>query len=234
MNDRTKPDEPSHAHDAQAAHKPTQPYRIHIDKGLFEIATPTVTGRELLRLAGKNPPEQFGLYMRVPGAQPRRVAIDESIDLGRPGVERFITLPLDQTEGLGLRRDFALPAEDQSWLESLGLRYELVKEGGVLRVVLYGLPVPAGYNLDMVDANVRIESGYPDSQIDMVYFHPSLSRADGRPINALCSDTFDGKTWQRWSRHRTAANPWRSGVDSLATHFALVGAWLERELAKVA
>lgn len=131
-----------------------------------------------------------------------------------------------------MRRDFALPEEDEEWLEDLGLPYELVNEGGVLRVVVCDWPVPATYNESRVTVNVRIDPGYPDAQIDMAYFYPPLARQDGKAIGALATDSFDGKTWQRWSRHRTPANPWRPGIDNLATHFGLVEDWLERELEK--
>ncbi len=131
-----------------------------------------------------------------------------------------------------MRRDFQLPEEDRDWLEARGTPFECVKENGVLRVVLHSLGLPVGYQVGEVAANVRIDAGYPDTQIDMVYFYPPLQRQDGRPINALATDNFDGKVWQRWSRHRTPANPWRPGVDGLATHFALVNDWLEREFRK--
>lgn len=207
-------------------------FKIQIDKQMLETRDPTPTGRQLLELAGKRPPEQFGLYLKPKGGQPKRIGLDEHVDLREPGVERFVTLPLDQTEGLGLRSQFALPEEDINWLEGQQLRYELVEEGGVLRVVMYDIPIPAGYNVSAVTANVRIDAGYPDTQIDMVYFFPALARIDGRAIGALSSDTFDGKSWQRWSRHRTPANPWRPGIDNLGTHFSLVQEWLARELKK--
>jgi hypothetical protein len=207
-------------------------YRVQIDKQIFEIANPNPTARELLILAGKTPAEQYALYLKRKGGQPERLSLDQRVDLADPGIERFVTLPLDQTEGLGGRQDFDLPGEDREWLDDLGLRYELVREGGVLRVVIHGWPVPLGYNLAIVTANVRIEPGYPDVQIDMVYFDPPLARADGRPIGALATDSFDGKVWQRWSRHRTPANPWRPGIDNLAAHFVLVSDWLQRELTK--
>lgn len=76
-----------------------QSYRIQIDKSHFDVANPTPTGRDLLVLAGKNPPEQYGLYLKVRGGQPQRVGLDEKVDLRSPGVEKFVTLPLDQTEG---------------------------------------------------------------------------------------------------------------------------------------
>ena len=131
-----------------------------------------------------------------------------------------------------MRRQFALPAEDMEWLEGLGKPFELVSEGGALRVVIPELAVPAGYNMPTVAVNVRIEPGYPDAQIDMAYFYPALALTNGRALGAISPDAFDGKTWQRWSRHRTPANPWRPGIDNLATHFALVQDWLERETRK--
>lgn len=212
--------------------RPPQVYKVQIDKTVHETTNPSPTGRQLLELAHKEPVEQFGLYMKGKGGQPVRVQLDQHVDLTDPGIERFLTLPLDQTEGRDLRRQFSLPSDDEEWLASLGLRHELVSDGGILRVVVYDFPVPAGFNLEKVAVNVRIEPGYPDAQIDMAYFHPALARADAQAIGALATDDFDGKTWQRWSRHRTPANPWRPGVDNLSTHFALINDWLERELRK--
>lgn len=76
-----------------------QVYRIQIDKDHFELGNPTPTGRELLVLAGKNPPEQYGLYLKLKGGQPQRIGLESKVDLREPGVEKFVTLPLDQTEG---------------------------------------------------------------------------------------------------------------------------------------
>ena len=55
----------------------------------------------------RNRAEDFAIYRKIKGGQPERIALDEKVDLSRPGVERFLTLPLDQTEGLGARREFA-------------------------------------------------------------------------------------------------------------------------------
>ena len=206
-------------------------FRIQIDKTFHDVDTPVTTVAALLTLAGKLPVEQYALYLKGKAGQPRRLDPKEKIDLRQPGVERFVTLPLDQTEGLGTaRRQFALPEEDQDWLEALGLEYELVAEAGALRVIIRRWPVPAGYNVAAVDVNVRIETGYPDTQIDMAYFSPPLALQTARQIPALCDDPFDGLVWQRWSRHRTPANPWRPGIDCLSTHFGLIDDWLVREL----
>jgi hypothetical protein len=228
-------------------------YKLRIDKGEYESTRPVLTGRELLILAGKNPPEGFQIFQKS-GSTLIEIKLDDPVDLRKPGVDRFVTLPLDQTEGevavagdeaISLpaerreqRRHFRLPEHDEEFLDSLGLDWETVREklpdGVILRLVIYDYPVPAGYTVAKVTLYLRIEPTYPDTQIDMVYFLPHLQRRDGRAIGALASEDFDGKTWQRWSRHRTNANPWRAGVDDVSTHLAAVDHWLTRELAKAA
>ena len=130
------------------------------------------------------------------------------------------------------RRHFRLPADDEAFLDASGYRWETVIEAGVPRLVIYGYLVPAGYTTAVVDLNLRIENGYPDTQIDMVYVTPPLVKASGGSIAALSSDQFDGRSWQRWSRHRTGANPWRPGIDNVETHLAAVQHWFMREIGR--
>lgn len=129
-----------------------------------------------------------------------------------------------------MRRMFELPEDDRRFLDGkLNLPWEAVELGGVRRLVIHDYAIPAGYNVTKASLYFMLVGGYPGSQIDMVYFHPALARADGRPINALSPDPFDGRTWQRWSRHRTAENPWIDGQDSIETQLVLVDDWLARE-----
>jgi hypothetical protein len=74
-------------------------YKIVVDKGHYETTDPTPKARDILNLAGRTPVEQFGLYLKEKGQQPKRIGLDEIVDLREPGTERFVTLPLDQTEG---------------------------------------------------------------------------------------------------------------------------------------
>lgn len=131
-----------------------------------------------------------------------------------------------------MRQQFHLPSDDEEYLNARSLSWETVISNRVQRVIVYDFPVPPGYDRHNVGLNLRIETGYPDAQIDMVYFHPPLARSDGRPIKAVKTEQFDGKEWQRWSRHRSAANPWRPGIDCIATHLGLVEEWLKKELTK--
>lgn len=130
------------------------------------------------------------------------------------------------------RRQFQMPEADVDHLTARGLRWETLVEGGARWLLVHDFPVPAGYNAGSVTAAVAISPGYPDAQLDMVYFHPPLARRDGRAIGALSAQGIDGKSFQRWSRHRTGVNPWRPGEDDLSSHLALVEHWLEREFTK--
>jgi len=131
-----------------------------------------------------------------------------------------------------VRRDLNLPERDVEYLDSLGLPWETVRDGRLGRVLVHDYAIPQGFKPDATTACLKLEPGYPETEIDMVYFFPHLTRVDGRPVARLAADQFDGKSWQRWSRHRTPQNPWRRGVDDISTHMQLVRFWLERELSK--
>lgn len=121
-------------------------------------------------------------------------------------------------------------------VEYLGLQHpgwESLRIGATNWLLIARFAVPAGYTVTETSVALRIESGYPDTQIDMAYFCPSLCRLDGKSIPATDStESIDGKSFQRWSRHRTAQNPWRPGVDDVSTHLAQVQHWLVREFQK--
>ncbi|ACV25476.1 multiubiquitin domain-containing protein [Kangiella koreensis] len=204
-------------------------WRFRVDKNNFTVDSPSITGREILIMAGKTPVEQYLLILSGHG-QPKEISLDEKIDLSQPGIERFRTLERECREGFQGRKDFQLPSEDTEFLEASGLQWETTTEGRVMRVVIYNYPVPDGYNVSEVDMYLRIDTSYPDTQIDMFYVYPALSLVSGHTIKALATESFDGRIWQRWSRHRANQNVWRPGVDCIETHLALVNQCLTREV----
>ena len=130
---------------------------------------------------------------------------------------------------MGLRRDFDLLPQDETFLEEYGLPWESIADGSQW-VLIHEFPTHDGYNQPRVTAAIRMETGYPNVGLNMVYFFPALVRKDGRPIGATqAKQVIDGKTYQRWSRHRAGQNPWRAGVDGLDTHVFLIEDWLARE-----
>lgn len=203
-------------------------FLLKIDRKKYKWGRVSITGRELLELAGKIPVEKFQINQRFRFNRVEQVELDERVDLATCGVERFLTLPLDQTEGKP-QRAFQLPEEDVSFLNVLENEWETVMEGGRQWLIIRGVNVPDGYSSGIVDVALMVAPGYPTSQIDMAYFSPPLSREDGQSIRALSNQQIEGKTYQRWSRHRTGQNPWRPGIDNISTHFLLVKNWLVRE-----
>lgn len=131
------------------------------------------------------------------------------------------------------RRDFDLLPEDERFLDDYGLEWETVIDGSRW-ILVHGFPSQhEGYVHQAVTIAVRLETGYPDVALDMVYVHPPLARRDGQPIAATGAlQVVAGIQYQRWSRHRTAQNPWRPGSDGLGTHIFLIEDWFAREFEK--
>lgn len=166
----------------------------------------------LKALAGV-PPETYDVYLEVRGGgQDVLIRDGDLIDLGKPGIERFITLIRDTTEGL-----LALPDADERYLSSHGMVFEMVSDGAHTGVIFKQLPLPAGkFNHAAADVLVLLPPGYPDVAPDMFYCDPWLTlQSVGRyPTCADQAHAFQGRSWQRWSRHNTA---WRPGIDGLHT-----------------
>lgn len=74
-------------------------YVIRVDKTKFTVEVTSMTGREILTLAGKTPPEQCKLTQKMHGGAAKTIGLDDTVDFTEPGVERFMTLKRDQTEG---------------------------------------------------------------------------------------------------------------------------------------
>lgn len=74
-------------------------YKIRVNGNPITVDHPIVTGRQVLELAGLTPPENYTLRLKAAGQQPRKIGLDEKVDLRGPGVEKFKALPRDQTEG---------------------------------------------------------------------------------------------------------------------------------------
>ena len=133
---------------------------------------------------------------------------------------------------MSLRRQFDLLPQDREFLDEFGLSWETIVDGSQW-VLVHDFPTHEGYNHPCATAAIRLETGYPRTELNMVYFFPALARIDGKMIGATeATQAIDGKTFQRWSRHRTKQNPWKVDRDNLGTHVFLVEDWLAREFEK--
>lgn len=131
------------------------------------------------------------------------------------------------------RRDFDLLPEDEQFLDDYGLEWETVLDGSQWVIINKFSSQDEGYNHPHVTIAIRLETGYPNTALDMVYVYPPLARRDGQPIGATqATQQIAGQVYQRWSRHRTAQNPWRPGHDGVGTHVFLIEDWFAREFEK--
>lgn len=73
-------------------------YRIRIDRELYVVDVTYMTGQQLLELSGKCDVTRWKIFQKLKG-QMVEIGLQETVSFTTPGVEKFKTLPLDQTEG---------------------------------------------------------------------------------------------------------------------------------------
>ncbi len=74
-------------------------YRIKIDKEKYVVKKEQMTGHEILVLAGKTPTDRYQLNQKFKGGKVVPIDYGQTVDFTCPGVEKFMTIPLDQNEG---------------------------------------------------------------------------------------------------------------------------------------
>lgn len=207
---------------------PAKEYLIKVDKNKYPWHDRFITGKEVIGLEIKGPIKEYNL-LKFYSNQPKPVPVghDEKIDLTEKCVLRFVVQPKTQDDGE--RRNFSLPAEDNEFLNQTGFHWEAHLEGKYMWLLVHDYPIPVGYNVDKASVALMIPPSYPALQIDMAYFFPQLQKKSGRPINATTIQNIDGKTYQRWSRHRKSGE-WKPGIDCVSTHLTLVNNWLLNDL----
>ncbi len=208
-------------------------YAFRVNKKRLVTKDPLPTREEILTDAGFVPTDQYRLRLKRGLGDPLEIKPGQRVDLTEPGVERFIANKLHVQDGLSERREFQLPEEDSAFLNGLGLRWETLRNGGQLWVIIREWQTPSGFDPDKVDIAFDVTT-YPAGLIDMAYFAPAIVRTTGAIIpQANVTVQVDGSNWQRWSRHREQhINPWDPASDSLASHYGYMLDWFVRELAR--
>ncbi len=73
-------------------------YRIRIDREQYVVHVTYMTGQQLLEVSGKCDVKRWKIFQKLKG-QMVEIGLNESVSFTEPGIEKFKTLPLDQTEG---------------------------------------------------------------------------------------------------------------------------------------
>ena len=115
-----------------------------------------------------------------------------------------------------------LPDADSEFLERAGIEHRVFEDGGMLNVELIDFPLPTGLSASKANVLFRLSPNYPDTAPDMWWVIPHLVRTGGGAIAATESiEQYEGRQWQRWSRHLDA-DAWRSGIDGIESSVRLL------------
>lgn len=72
-------------------------YVIRIDKQCYKVYDPVVTGRQLLDEASKRPVDEHLIFQLLHSGQLEEIRLDETVELRKPGIERFLTWQSDRS-----------------------------------------------------------------------------------------------------------------------------------------
>lgn len=74
-------------------------YRFKVNGKPYVWPERYITGEQVLTEAGLKPAKNYTLRVKIAGQPPKKVTLDEKVDLRQPGIEKFKAVPRDQTEG---------------------------------------------------------------------------------------------------------------------------------------
>jgi hypothetical protein len=74
-------------------------YAFLVGKTRIEVEDPIITGRRILELAGKVPPDKYILRQVEHGGVLKVIGLEEKVDLRGPCIERFRAMPNTAKDG---------------------------------------------------------------------------------------------------------------------------------------
>lgn len=209
-------------------------WKLLVQGVLLTFDTPQITVRDALVKAGLDPDQGWTAVLKFVGAPKESVQLNDTIDLSRKGIEKLWLRPDHVNNGEAhapVNRAFVLRAEDEDYLAKRTESTETIIDGGKRWFILRGYKLPDGYRQEAVDIAVLMPPSYPAAQLDMFFCAPHLSLESGHPIPQTQSrQTIAGRSYQRWSRHRSGPTVWNPAKDSLISHIALIEDAIAREV----
>lgn len=78
-----------------------------------------------------------------------------------------------------------------------------ISNGHEIHIVFHGFALSDRYFPKTVDLLVKMLPGYPETKMDMFWTRPDVTLVEGKnkPQAADVTETHQGLSWQRWSRH---------------------------------
>jgi len=131
-----------------------------------------------------------------------------------------------------VQAEVLLAEEDVQHLQDKQYDFSVGRDtAGFVCVIIRGLKLASIYKQRVADLLVRLPPGFPMARPDMFWTEPHIQLATG--AFPVCANTFDvnydGRQWQRWSRHLDASQ-WRPGRDNLQTFLGIIRRELQEEI----
>jgi len=212
-------------------------WKLRVQSVTLEYGTPEVIVRDAMKRAGFDPTKAWQIFLLVEGQPKKSLTVDSIVDLRTPGIEKIRLMQSNVDNGDGKKsesvRQFDLLDVDVKHLNELGVRWETILEDQRRWLLIHDFRPITGYAPGTTVLALDIPKDYPAAQIDMFYFSPWISRADGQAIpSTQVRAIIRGSEFQGWSRHRNAGDPWDPNTDNLMTHLALVEGCMHKEFAQ--
>jgi len=119
-----------------------------------------------------------------------------------------------------------LPEVDVEFLSNKGYDFEEYQTGGEVHLIIHNFPLPPHYVPRTCDLLLKLPAGFPNANPDMFWTSPIVRLANGEsPVAANVTEVYNGRAWQRWSRHSTS---WRAGIDNLRSKIRSVKTELDQ------
>lgn len=209
-------------------------WKLNVQGVLLTLTTPVVQVKDALAQAGFDPSMGWIAILKRKGEAKLQVALNDTIDLTLPGIEKLRLTPAQINNGeahTAPRREFALLEKDEAHLNERSLHWETFIEGGRRWLLLRNYVLPEGYKQTVVEIAIDVPPAYPRAEIDMFHCFPHLTLNSGRVIGETTGRTaIAGQTFQQWSRHLNGQTRWNSATDSVMTHLAVIETALLKEV----
>ncbi|WEE11243.1 E2/UBC family protein [Acinetobacter pittii] len=208
-----------------------QYFELNVNGTIIKVDKAQIVVSEALALAGIQDGHNYQMFLKIQGEPKVEVQSNSILDLSKPGIEKLRLIPREVNNGDVSLGQFEVLPKDDEYLRQVFGDFRTIIDQGRRWLVVENYELPDGYNHKQVTLALEIPSLYPQAEIDMFYTYPRIHLANG--VTPACTDVdqiIEGKSYQRWSRHRSHVSQWNPVIDSVVTHFSLIEESLLREV----
>lgn len=208
-----------------------QYFELNVNGTIIKVDKAQIVVSEALALAGIQDGHNYQMFLKIQGEPKVEVQSNTLLDLSKPGIEKLRLIPREVNNGDASLGQFEVLPKDDEYLKQVFGDFRTIIDQGRRWLVVENYELPDGYSHKQVTLAIEIPSLYPQAEIDMFYTCPRIYLPNG--VTPSCTEieqTIEGKSYQRWSRHRSHVSQWNPVIDSVVTHFSLIEESLLREV----